>query len=60
MGVATACILLPSAFSIPFELAAYLHSQVDIMHEERFSVTYNSSVVLTWNIAASVKETDKD
>ncbi len=30
------------------------------MHEERFSVTYNSSIVLTRNIAAECQGTDKD
>lgn len=37
-----------------------LCTQVDIMHEERFSVTYDSSIVLVGNIAAVCQRTDKD
>lgn len=37
-----------------------IYTQVDIMHEERFSVRRNSSIVLTWNIAAMCQGMDKD
>lgn len=37
-----------------------LCTQVDIMHEERSSVTYDSSIVLLGNIAAVCQRTDKD
>lgn len=37
-----------------------IYTQVDIMHEERFSVRRSSSIVLTWNIAAMCQGMDKD
>lgn len=51
--------LLPRAFSVPLELLSVC-TQVDVMHEERSSITYDSSIVLTWNIAAKCQEKDKD
>ena len=50
---------LPCAFSFPFELLPVC-TRVDVMHEERSFITYDSSIVLTWNIAAKCQETDKD
>lgn len=55
--VATACHLLPGAFPLRWPSIC---TQVDLMHEESFFVTSDSSIVLTWNIALTCQGTDKD
>lgn len=49
----------PACIHFPFEPAVCPHT-VDVMHEELFSGTQDSSVVLTRNIASACPGTDKD
>ena len=57
--VAASWILVPRAFSIPFELAVYLHSGGHNAWRVP-SVTRDSSIVLAWNIATKCQGMDKD
>lgn len=62
VGVGLRCVSpamkLPLHFLFSFSLL-YVCTQIDIMHEECFTTTFDSSIVLTWNFTAMCHEWTK-